>query len=128
MLAAHGLAAAQPSTFDGSWNVTLTCPPHNGDDEAKGYTHRFPAQVAKGQLRAVYGTGGEPGWHLLTGAIGTDGSATLKLEGIVDNEKYAINKAQRGKFYTYRVKAQFEPSSGTGQRLTGRECQFRFSR
>ena len=125
---AQALAAAQPTQFDGSWNVVMSCPPHNEEDEAKGYTHRFPAEVADGQLRAVHGAEGEPGWHLLTGRIAEDGSATLRLDGIVNSPDHAINNAQRGKAYRYTVRAQFEQASGTGQRMTGRVCQFRFSR
>jgi hypothetical protein len=122
-------ALAEPSTkFDGAWNVTLSCPPHSGDDDAKGYTHRFPGEVTKGELRAVHGAEGEPGWHLVTGTIAEDGSATLRVEGIVNNAAYAINGAQRGKAYKYRVKARFEASSGSGERLTGRACHFAFAR
>jgi hypothetical protein len=121
-------AAEQATPFDGHWNITMVCPPHNDDDEAKGYTHRFPAEVVNGQLHATHGTEGEPGWHLLTGPIADDGSATLRLEGIVNNPNYAINKAQRGHAYKYRVRAQFDKSSGTGQRLTGRTCTFAFKR
>ena len=121
-------ACAQSTPFDGAWNITLTCPPHHDADDAKGYTHRFPATVSNGELRAVHGTEGEPGWHLLTGPIASDGSATLRLEGIVNSAEHAINKAQRGKAYKYRVKAQFEPTAGTGQRMTGRVCTFRFTR
>lgn len=107
----------------------MTCPPHNSaDEDAKGYTHRFPAEVHMGRLRGTHGKEGEPGWHLLHGKIDGDGGATLRLDGIVNNPKYAINDAQRGKEYTYRIKAQFEANSGTGQRLTGRECVFRFER
>ena len=62
------------------------------------------------------------------GKISEDGSATLRLDGIVNNPKYAINDAQRGKEYSYRVKASFEPASGVGQRLTGRACDFQFTR
>ncbi|MEP7297748.1 MAG: hypothetical protein ABI702_16310 [Burkholderiales bacterium] len=119
---------AEPTPFDGAWQVTLTCPPHPDDEDTKGYTHRFPAEVVDGELSATHGTEGEPGWHHLRGRIKPDGSAALRLDGIVNNEKYAINKAQRGKQYTYRVKAQFEPTSGSGQRLTGRVCQFSFAR
>jgi hypothetical protein len=122
------LASAQATPFDGSWNITMTCPPHPDDDDTKGYTHRFPAEVVNGELRATHGAEGEPGWHFLRGHIKAGGSANLRLDGIVNNEKYAINNAQRGKAYTYRVKAQFEPASGTGQRLTGRVCEFRFVR
>jgi hypothetical protein len=126
--AAPALVSAQASPFDGAWNVTLACPPHSGDDDAKGYTHRFPGEVANGQMRAVHGKEGEPGWHLVTGSIAADGSATLHVEGIVNNEKYAINNAQRGKFYKYRVRAQFDRASGSGERLTGRACHFTFAR
>lgn len=131
VLAAAGpaLAAAQAATpFDGAWNVTLACPPHSGDDDAKGYTHRFPGEVTNGRMRAVHGSEGEPGWHLVTGRIAPDGSATLQVDGIVNNEKYAINNAQRGKAYKYRVRAQFESGQGSGERLTGRVCHFTFTR
>lgn len=129
LLASCPLAHAQANPYDGAWNVVMTCPPHNGeDDEAKGYTHRFPGQIVNGDLSATHGKQGEPGRHFLHGRIQPDGSATLRLEGVVNNPKYAINDAQRGKPYSYRVKAQFEASSGTGQRLTGRECKFTFSR
>ena len=121
--------AAQATPFDGAWKVTLSCPPHNAsDDDAKGYTHRFPGEVTNGQLRAVHGKEGEPGWHLVTGRIAADGSSTLQVDGIVNNEKYAINNAQRGKTYKYRVKAQFDAASGSGERLTGRVCHFTFAR
>ena len=56
--AAHG----QQSKFDGAWNVTMTCPPHNAaDDDAKGYTHRFTAEVREGRMRGTHGKEGEPG-------------------------------------------------------------------
>jgi hypothetical protein len=128
-LGAPALAGAQaPATFDGAWNVTLACPPHSGDDDAKGYTHRFPGQVTNGEMRAVHGSEGEPGWHLVTGRIAADGSATLQVDGVVNNEKYAINHAQRGKAYKYKVKAQFDAAQGSGERLTGRACHFTFTR
>ena len=122
-------ALAQGSSFDGPWNVVLTCPPHNEeDDDAKGYTHRFSGTVVNGELSATHGQDGEPGWHLLHGRIKPNGDASLRLEGIVNNPRHAINGAQRGKVYSYRVKAHFEPKSGSGQRVTGRDCSFVFSR
>lgn len=128
--AASGALAApsDAAPFDGRWNVTLTCPPHHEEDDAKGYTHRFPAEVAGGQLRATHGQEGEPSWHLLTGRIAPDGTADLKFDGIVKNPDYAIKNAQRGKPYTYRVRATFDASSGTGARVGGRKCFFRFER
>lgn len=129
LLGASVAAHAQATRFDGAWQVTMTCPPHTGaDDDAKGYTHHFPGQVVDGQLTAIYGTEGEPGWHYLRGPIQPGGEASLRLDGIVNNTRYAINEAPRGKPYSYRVKAQFDEARGTGQRVTGRVCDFQFTR
>jgi hypothetical protein len=129
VLAGSAPAHAQATKFDGAWNVTMVCPPHDDrDDDAKGYTHRFPGAVANGELTATHGKEGEPGWHFLRGRIRSDGDATLRLDGIVNNPRYAINDAARGKQYSYRIKAHFEASSGAGQRLTGRVCEFAFTR
>jgi hypothetical protein len=122
-------AHAQTTRYDGAWKVTMTCPPHNGeDDEAKGYTHRFTGQIVNGELSATHGKETEPGWHFLHGQVKSDGDANLRLEGVVNNPKYAINDAPMGKQYSYRVKAHFDETSGSGQRLTGRVCEFKFAR
>ena len=122
-------AGGEPSTaFDGRWDVTLICQPHHDDEDAKGYTHRFPAVVANGALRGTHGTEGEPSWHLLTGTIDADGVAAMKLDGIVNNPDYAVGRAYRGKPYTYRVRAKFDATSGSGERIGKRKCEFRFKR
>jgi hypothetical protein len=120
-------AAAQTTAFDGFWDVTLTCPPFNEeDDEANGYVHKFPAEIKNGALRGVYGTIGHAGYHLLTGTIAPGGRADLKLEGIVSSPGHAINNAYRGKSYSYKVRADFEPTKGTGRRIGKRKCDFAF--
>lgn len=121
-------AAEEASAFDGRWDVTLTCPPHNEDEDAKGYVHRFPAEVKGGVFRGTHGAEGEPSWHLLTGSIAPDGRAALQLDGIVGNPDYAVGQAFRGKPYSYRVRATFEATSGSGQRIGKRKCDFRFQR
>lgn len=123
------LGAQASAPFDGTWDVVLTCPPHNdSDDDAKGYVHRFEGTVREGRLQATHGTRDQPGWHFVHGTIQPDGSATLRVDGVVNNAKYAIKDAQRGKVYSYRVKARFDATRGIGQRLTGRVCEFAFSR
>jgi hypothetical protein len=123
-----GVAAA-PSAFDGTWDVTLTCPPLKDDvDDAKGYTQRFSGQVKDGMLRATHGVEGQPSWHLLTGEIPPDGKAMLSIEGIVKSADYAVNHAARGKAYTFRVRATFEGDHGRGVRLGKRKCEFDFRR
>ncbi len=130
IFASQGTFALEDATtaFDGRWEVTLTCPPHHEDDDAKGYVHRFPAEIRNGMLRGVHGTEGQPSWHLLAGKISSDGDAELTLQGIVNNPSYAVNNAHRGKPYSYRVRATFEGSGGSGQRIGKRKCSFRFDR
>lgn len=65
--------AATP--FNGQWQVVLICPPHHEDDDgAKGYVHRFPAEIKDSIIRGLYGTEGQPSYHLLTGTIAPDGN------------------------------------------------------
>lgn len=129
MLCSHAAIAQIASPFDGNWNVVLDCPPHDEeDDDAKGYTHRFSGKVVNGELTATYGSEGKPGWHLLKGTIAADGKADLRLEGIVSKEAYAVNNAKRGKPYSYRVRAKFEPTKGAGQRVGRRKCSFSFDK
>lgn len=123
------VAAEGPSAFDGTWDVTLTCPPlRDDDDDAKGYTQRFSGLVKDGMLRATHGVEGQPSWHLLTGEIPSDGKAMLTIEGIVKRADYSVNHAPRGKAYTFRVRATFEGNHGTGVRLGKRKCEFDFRR
>jgi hypothetical protein len=122
-------ASSEPSRFDGQWRGTLTCPPHSAaDDDAKGYQHQLAGEIVNGELTMTHGKEGEPGWHLLKGKVQSNGDADLRLSGIVNNPKYAINDAPRGKPYSYRVRAQFEERVGEGQRLTGRACELRFAK
>ena len=127
-LGAPWAARAEPTPFDGTWTVTLKCPPHVDDEDAKGYTQVFSAQVVEGRLRGTHGQEGEPGYHLLQGPIAADGSAQLRLDGVVGNPDYALKHAGRGKPYTYRVRATFTPDKGSGERTNGRVCTFRFNR
>ena len=74
--------------------------------------------------------------HSLTGPIGADDGAQFELElepepepeGIVNNPAYAIDDAQRGKPYSYRARARFGATEGTGSRVGKRKCQFQFNR
>jgi hypothetical protein len=126
VLAAPIAAQAQTAAFDGTWNVKLSCP--RAQDGAKGYSRVFVAAVKNGHLLSVSGKEGEPGWQTLHGQIRPDGSASLILDGIVKNADYAVGDSPRGKPFTYEVQATFDGSSGTGRRMSGRVCTFRFTR
>lgn len=122
------LAQAGTSRFDGAWEVTIDCPDHDEDIGVKGYLQQFPGEIRNGQFRAVHGTEGQPGWHLVQGVIAEDGTSTLKLDGIVKSTNHSVNRPPKGKPYSYRIKAQFEPTSGTGQRIGKRKCDYTFKR
>jgi hypothetical protein len=57
-----------------------------------------------------------------------DGRAALQLDGIVGNPDYAVGRAFRGTPYSYCVRAAFAATSGSGQRIGKRKCDFRFQR
>jgi hypothetical protein len=61
--------------FDGTWATTLTCP-----DKGKtlGYTWKFQSVITSGSLRGEHGKPGEPGYLIIEGKIGDDGTAKLK--------------------------------------------------
>ena len=124
-------AAAPAATkgFDGQWSTKLTCP-EKGSTE--GYTWLFASVIQNGNFRGERGTVGEPGYFLLEGKIGDDGSAKLAASSIVASRKYARGVfAHKGEEYSYNVKAQFKETEGTGTRdaglgIVGRVCTFDF--
>ncbi|HEY1204650.1 MAG: hypothetical protein ABSH46_13445 [Bryobacteraceae bacterium] len=115
--------------FDGKWMTTMTCPPKGSTE---GYTWHLSSVIANGNFRGEHGTAGEPGYLLLEGKIGKDGSAKLSATGIVYSRQYARGVlAHKGEEYSYEVKAQFKEIEGTGTRnqglgIVGRACTFDF--
>jgi hypothetical protein len=111
--------------FDGDWNTTLIC--FNDEKSgARGYKYFFIAEVKDGVYLGKYGNEGEPGSMTLTGPILADGSASLQAKGLVGNSENAANRGARGSSYSWQVKAQFEDTKGTGERVKGRRCEFEF--
>ncbi|HXN45105.1 MAG TPA: hypothetical protein VN893_00595 [Bryobacteraceae bacterium] len=125
---AGGSASAR---FDGKWLTKLTCPP-KGNTE--GYTLQFDSVIKDSNYRGERGTAGEGGYLLIEGKIAADGSARLEANGIVASRKYARGPlAHKGEEYSYKVKAQFQDTEGTGTRdeglgIVGRACKFDFTK
>jgi hypothetical protein len=118
-------ARAGTSAFDGSWDVTLTCP-KSKDGNAMGYSYDFKAEIKDGTLHGERGTSGEPGWLQLDGPIKPDGSAALIAEGLTNSPAYAINNPKKNTHYKHAVTAQFEEDKGSGNWITVRTCTFQF--
>jgi len=126
LVAAAAAAEDRPSPkFDGEWNVTLTCL-NDEKSGARSYKYFFIAEVKDGVFLGKYGDEGKPGSLTLTGPILADGSALLQARGLVGNSEYTTNRGARGSTYSYEVKARFEDTKGTGERVKGRRCEVEF--
>jgi hypothetical protein len=115
--------------FDGNWLTTLTCP---AKGNTEGYTWQFASVIQNGNFHGEHGTAGEPGYLLIEGRIGDDGSAKLSANGVVASRNYAHGVfAHKGEDYSYDIKAQFQETKGTGTKsaglgIVGRVCTFDF--
>jgi len=125
-----GVAYAQPesSQFDGDWMVRISCPSNTEESGAKGYSYEFPARVEGGILAGSHGAEGTAGSLRIEGRVSPDGKAELRARGRTGDPEYAVNKPSSGTAYTYRIKAHFEGTRGTGTRVEARVCNFTFSK
>ncbi|WP_322032200.1 hypothetical protein [Paraburkholderia sp. J76] len=114
-------AARAADTFDGEWNVTLTCP--QGADGTSGYRYQFPAQIQQNVLHGEHGERDAAGWLTLDGKLEPDGSATLVAKGLAARAGRHTNTKVP---YSYEVSAQFDATSGSGSRTTARKCDLVF--
>lgn len=118
---------ADVQRFDGTWGVTLTCADFkDAKGGAKGYKYRFLAHVKDGVLSGEHGRENESGWLRYDGRIERDGTATISAKGITGDPQTSVGQISRGTPYSYRVKAEFEESSGRGTRVDLRPCDVIF--
>jgi len=109
--------------FDGSWNVSIECPPHQG---AAGYVMQFLAEVKDGVLAGQFGSMGQPNSLTLNGTIQPDGKASIDARGMTGDPKYAMNRERQGSPYWYRADVQFDGARGSGTRTQLRPCNLTF--
>ena len=119
-ISAMGTAHAA-GTFDGDWNVTLTCPKVAGG--ASGYRYQFPAEIQENVLHGEHGVRNAAGWLTLDGKLEPDGSGTLIAQGLTSSPQ---GRADRNTPYRYDVSAQFDATTGSGSRTTMRKCDVVF--
>jgi len=122
---AQAQSPAAVTRFDGTWDVTLSCP---AAADARGYEFRFPADVRNGALHAEYGTRDGASSLGIDGAIHEDGSALLSARGRTGKTEYSVGRVAADSPYGYRIDARFDERRGTGRRLEMRECNFTFVR
>ncbi|MEO8278393.1 MAG: hypothetical protein ABI564_01805 [Ideonella sp.] len=125
------LAQVEPvaqSQFDGIWMVGIACPSNTEDSGAKGYRFDFPAKVEDGVFSGSHGEEGTAGSLKIEGQIPTDGNAEFRARGRTGNPDYAAKRPSAGTPYSYKIKAHFERTSGTGSRIGVRVCDFTFTK
>ena len=117
-------AAHAAGSFDGDWNVTLTCP--KGAVGTSGYRYQFPVEIQENVLHGEHGERNAGGWLTLDGKLEPDGSATLVAQGLTPSTSHGMRRANTKAPYTYEVSAQFDATSGSGSRTTARKCDLVF--
>jgi len=116
--------AAEP--FDGKWLTTVSC---SAARDALGYSFRFVSEVKDGNLRGLHGTEGEPSSLLIEGKVSADGTGMLYATGRTGSKEYVPGRdTPRGTEYSYNIEAHFKGTTGTGTRVEGRPCSFRFEK
>jgi hypothetical protein len=113
-------------SFDGYWGVSLDCP--NDPGGATGYNLEFRAEVKDNVLHGQYGAPGTAGSFSLDGKIQSDGSASMDVKGRTGEAFRSVGRVPPNSPYGYGVTAHFEGSQGTGSRVGGRVCRFRFTK
>jgi hypothetical protein len=117
--------------FDGRWLTTQDCPAQGKMEEI---IRKIPSVIDGNTIKGEKGAAGEPGYEIIAGHIGDDGSAKLDVNGILANRANAHGLfAHKGEDYHYTVEAHFDADRGTGKRDTGlgiesRPCNFTFER
>jgi Caspase domain len=109
--------------FDGTWNVTVECPPHQS---AAGYSMQFLAEVKNGVLAGQFGSMGQSNSLTLNGRIEPDGKASIDARGMTGDPKYTMNRERQGSPYWYRADVQFDGARGIGKRTQLRPCNLTF--
>jgi len=120
------VAARAGGAFDGAWQTTVSCAAAGG---ALGFSYRFDSEIKDGAFRGLHGELDAPGYLLITGAVGADGSAKLYAAGRTGSKEFVPGRdTPRGTEYGYNIDAHFADATGTGTRVEGRPCSLQFER
>jgi len=112
--------------YDGKWLTTVSC---EAARDAMGYSFRFVSEVKNGKFRGLHGNEGEPSSLLIEGTVTADGTGKLYATGRTGSKEYVPGRdTPRGTEYNYSIEAHFKGATGTGTRVEGRACSFRFEK
>jgi hypothetical protein len=123
-------AQADGVRFNGNWTTNMSC---DASTHMPAYTWTFVSMITNGKFHGQHGEEGGPGYLVIDGPIGSDGSAKLHAKGTVQSGKAGIVTQLKGNKYDYNIEAKFTETSGTGTRdegagILGRPCTFQFTK
>ena len=124
------LAQAGGGHFDGTWTTNMSC---EASTHMPAYTWTFVSTIANGTFHGQHGEEGGPGYLVIDGTIGADGTGKLHAKGKVTAGKAGLVTELKGNKYDYYIDATFTDTSGTGKReegagILGRPCSFAFTK
>ena len=122
------VSSAFASSYDGSWKVDVDCPASAKNKGAREVKFSFKAQVVDGEFLGGVRTLPEPGSMLVKGKIDDKGEALLRVEGYHKDPENNVIRAAVGTIYTYSVRSHFDDTSGKGERILGRDCNYKFTK
>jgi hypothetical protein len=123
-------AQAAGGHFDGTWTSNMSC---DASTHMRAFRWSFVTTIANGDFHGQHGEEGGPGYLVIDGTIGADGSAKLHAKGTVQAGKAGFVTQLKGNKYDYYIDAKFTDASGTGKReegagILGRPCSFEFTK
>jgi hypothetical protein len=124
-----GATIAGPK-YEGNWITHLAC---EGHGETSGYKWDFPSTIKDGVFHGQHGEKDGPGYLVIDGKIADDGTSKLEAKGTVQQNNAHGVFAMKGNNYSYKIKAKFTDTKGTGTRdegagILGRNCTFDFTK
>jgi len=129
LLAVSAIAQESPDhrfRFDGKWQTTVSCEPLRG---ALGFSYQFTSVVRYGHFHGLHGTENQPGFLVIDGTIGDDGTGKLYANGMTNSKEYVPgNDTPRGTEFGYHIRSHFDERHGEGSRVEGRSCTLEFER
>jgi hypothetical protein len=116
--------------YDGNWITHLACEAHG---QTPAYKWDFPSTIKDGMFTGQHGEKDGPGYLLIEGKINDDGTSKLEAKGTVSQNNAHGVFAMKGNNYSYKIKAQFSDTKGSGTRdegagILGRNCTFDFTK
>jgi hypothetical protein len=116
--------------YDGNWITHLACEAHG---QTPAYKWDFPSTIKDGMFTGQHGEKDGPGYLVIEGKINDDGTSKLEAKGTVSQNNAHGVFAMKGNSYSYKIKAQFSGTKGSGTRdegagILGRNCTFDFTK